>query len=163
MAPNQILTCFVQIRAPIFFFLFLPLLVAIHCSKLSSYTIYRKTNKANWKKWQKKNTLGPILAQTWVSNFFSWVLPLPDVRDCCKLSIYAISRKSNEPNLRKWTNFGSLGPNLNPKNYFCGFYHNLKLDIVASYHSKQFQGKLIIKTQENSEKPNSGPDLGHWA
>ena len=34
------------------------------------------------------------------------------------------------------------------------------LDIVASYHRIQFQGKLMIKTKENSEKPHFGPDLG---
>ena len=34
------------------------------------------------------------------------------------------------------------------------------LDIVASYHRIQFQGKLMIKIQENSEKPHFGPDLG---
>ena len=33
------------------------------------------------------------------------------------------------------------------------------LDIVASYHRIQFQGKLMIQTQENGEKPNFGPDL----
>ena len=33
------------------------------------------------------------------------------------------------------------------------------LDIVASYHRTQFQGKLKIQTQENSEKPYFGPDL----
>ena len=119
--------------------------------------------KQTGKNGQKKKHIGPNFIPNLGLQFFFMSLPLPDVRDCCKLSIYAISRKSNEPNLRKWTSFGSLGPNLNPKNYFCGFYLNLKLDIVASYHSKQFQGKLIIKTQENSEKPNSGPDLGHWA
>ena len=34
------------------------------------------------------------------------------------------------------------------------------LDIVASYHCIQFQGKLMIQTQENGEKPYFGPDLG---
>ena len=34
--------------------------------------------------------------------FFSWVLPLLDVIHCCKLSLYEISRKTNEPSLRKW-------------------------------------------------------------
>ena len=34
------------------------------------------------------------------------------------------------------------------------------LDIVASYHCVQFQGKLMTQTQENSEKPHFGPDLG---
>ena len=33
------------------------------------------------------------------------------------------------------------------------------LDIVASYHCIQFQGKLLIQTQENGEKPHFGPDL----
>ena len=33
-------------------------------------------------------------------------------------------------------------------------------DIVASHHCMQFQGKRIIQTQENSEKPHFGPDLG---
>ena len=31
-------------------------------------------------------------------NFFSLVLPLIDVRHCNKLSLYAISKKTNEPN-----------------------------------------------------------------
>ena len=35
--------------------------------------------------------------------------------------------------------------------------------IVASYHRMQFQGKLMIQTQENGEKPHFGPDLGSLA
>ena len=34
------------------------------------------------------------------------------------------------------------------------------LQIVASYHCMQFQGKLMIQTQGNDEKPHFGPDLG---
>ena len=34
------------------------------------------------------------------------------------------------------------------------------LDIVESYHSMQFQGKRMIQTPENGEKPHFGPDLG---
>ena len=34
------------------------------------------------------------------------------------------------------------------------------LDIVASCHCMQFQGKLMIQTQENDEKPHFGSDLG---
>ena len=33
-------------------------------------------------------------------------------------------------------------------------------DIVVGYHLMHFQGKRIIQTQENGEKPNFGPDLG---
>ena len=34
------------------------------------------------------------------------------------------------------------------------------LDIVASYHCIQFQGKLIIQSQEDGEKPHFGYNLG---
>ena len=34
------------------------------------------------------------------------------------------------------------------------------LDIVASFHRIQFQGKLRIQTRENGEKPHLEPDLG---
>ena len=34
------------------------------------------------------------------------------------------------------------------------------LDIIATYHYVQFQGKLMIQIQENNEKPHFGPDLG---
>ena len=50
----------------------------------------------------------------------------------------------------------SFDPNLGPKNVFHGFH----LDIVASYHCMQFQGKLMIQTQENGGKPHFRPDLG---
>ena len=41
---------------------------------------------------------GPNLGR----QIFLWVLPPLDVRHCCKLSLYAISRKTNDTNLRKW-------------------------------------------------------------
>ena len=45
---------------------------------------------------------GPILAQIWAPKGFSWVLSLLDVRHCQKLSLYVISRKTYDPNSRKW-------------------------------------------------------------
>ena len=33
------------------------------------------------------------------------------------------------------------------------------LDIVASYHSRQFLGKRMIQTQEDGKKPNLRPDF----
>ena len=61
--------------------------------------------------------------------------------------------------------FYPFGPNLNPKNFFHRFYLYLMLDIVASYHYMQFQGKLKNETWQNSKKhnfgPNFGPYLGH--
>ena len=32
--------------------------------------------------------------------------------------------------------------------------------MVASYHCMQFQGKIIMQTQENGKKPHFGPNLG---
>ena len=44
-----------------------------------------------------KNILSPLV-QIWASHFFSWVLPLLDVKHCRKLSLCAISRKTYDPN-----------------------------------------------------------------
>ena len=50
----------------------------------------------------KKPSFEPDLApltQIWASNFVCvCILPLLDVRHYCKLSLYAISKKPNEPN-----------------------------------------------------------------
>ena len=37
------------------------------------------------------------------------------------------------------------------------------LEIVASSHCMQFQGKLMIKTQENGGKPHFGPNYARLA
>ena len=63
---------------PIFFIK----IVVWKCSKLSSYLIWRKTNKLNLRKWQKKASFGHKFGP---QKFLSWLLPLPDVRHCCKL------------------------------------------------------------------------------
>ena len=48
-------------------------------------------------------SFGPkFVSKSFRQKFFSWVLPLLYVIHCCKLSFYAISRKTNEPNFRKW-------------------------------------------------------------
>ena len=44
---------------------------------------------------------GPLDPNLDLQTFFMG-LPLPDVRHCCELSLYVISRKTNEWNLRKW-------------------------------------------------------------
>ena len=65
---------FGPISGPQIFMQGLPLLVIKHCSKLSSYAIYKKTNAPNLRKWQKNFILHPILAyftQIWTTNFFS--------------------------------------------------------------------------------------------
>ena len=73
---------------------------------------------------------GPILGdlvQIWAPKIFLQVLPPLVVRHCSKLSSYAIERKANEPNLRKWQkatfepNFGLFDSNLGPR-FFWGFF-----------------------------------------
>ena len=56
--------------------------------------------------------------------------------------------------------FGPFGTNLGHKNFFHGFSLYYMLDIVASYHCMQFQGKLMNQTRENNKKPSFWPDFG---
>ena len=116
---------------------------------------------------------GKLMMKTWENdekpnfgpNFgpqksFSWVFPLLVVRNCSKLSSYAIYKKSNKPNLRKWwKTFFPFGPNLGPQFFFRGFYLDQMLETVACYNCMQFQEKRLIQTQENGEKPHFGSDL----
>ena len=56
-------------------------------------------------------------------KIFLWALILLVVRHCFKLSFYAISRKTNEPILKKWEkasfdpDFGPFGTNVGPKTF----------------------------------------------
>ena len=57
--------------------------------------------------------------------------------------------------------------NLGPQIFFHGLYLYCILDIVASYHCMEFQGKLTNQTWENGKKPSfvtdfdtCGPNLG---
>ena len=102
----------------------------------------------------KKLVLRLILApldRIWHAKFYSWILPLLHVIHHWKLSLYAISRKTNDPNLRKWkkktsfrTNFGPFVPNLGPKILFHRFYLQCMLDIVASYHKLEKMVKNLV-------------------
>ena len=101
------------------------------------------------------------LNQIWTQNSFLWILTSLVVRYCCKLSLHAITRKTNKPNLRKckkkssfWLRFGT------PKLFSWIFYLYYMLDIVASYHCIQFQGKLMNQTWENNKKPSFMTDFG---
>ena len=49
----------------------------------------------------KETKFGHDFGPFW-HKFFSRILPLLDVIHWCKLSLYAISRKTNESNLKKW-------------------------------------------------------------
>ena len=97
---------------------------------------------------------GKLMSQTWKNGEktkfrpdfgpkFLWVsLSLDDIH-CYKPSSYAISIKTNEPNLRKWhktgfgPEFGLFGSNSPPPPQF--FFQSL--DITVSYHHVQHQKK----------------------
>ena len=90
--------------------------------------------ESQWSKLEKmiKNLVsGPILAQICLPSqkTFFRVLLLQNITHCCKLSLYAISRKTTEPNLRKWhkktsfwTAFEPFGPNLGPSIFFFMYF-----------------------------------------
>ena len=86
------------------------------------------------------------LAQIWAQKLFLWILPLLDVRHCCKLSQYAISRKT------KTSKKASFGPNLahltqiRAANFFFFFLKNLASS-VTRYHRK-------LSSCTTSEKTN---------
>ena len=93
----------------------------------------------NSKKPSSKPDFGLFLAQILSPKFFLWVLPLLDVIHSCKLSLYAILGKTNEPKLRK----SSFGPD-----FFSKIWLRQSLDIMVSYHV-QYQEKLMIQSWEN--------------
>ena len=75
---------------------------------LSSYSISRKLYDPHSRKWKKNPHFGPDLGQLGpvgpkfeLPNFFTKLV----LRNCSKLSFYAIKKKTREPNLTK-LNFG---------------------------------------------------------
>ena len=62
-----------------------------------------------------------------------------------------------------WPNFGLFGPNLSSKKFFHGFDPYYTLDILASYHCIQFQGKLMNQTWKNGKKTNFGPNFNPFS
>ena len=84
-------------------------------------------NEPNLRKWQKAQFLAqlwPLWCKFGLPNFFLWILSVLGIRHCYTLSLYAISRKTNEPNLRKWKkpsfrpDFGPFGQNSSCQIFF---------------------------------------------
>ena len=107
----------------------------------------------------KKLNFGPDLGPFWpkyrLQKLFSWVLPLLDVIHCCKLSLYAMKRKTNK---QTWKNgkkssfgpdFGLFGPNSTYQFFFSRIWLFQSLDIIVSYHHVQYQKNLMIQSREN--------------
>ena len=134
----------------------------------SCYTLLQAIILCNFKenygtkleKMAKKLVSGPILAplaQICALKLFSWILPLLDIRHCCKLSLHVISRKTNEPNLRKWEKNLVWDPilahlaQIRAAIFFFFFFFSKiwlrqSLDIMVSYHIAQYQKKLMIQS-----------------
>ena len=58
--------------------------------------------RGNFKKLSFWPDFGPFQPKFVPQNFLEEVFPILDVIICCKLPLYAVSKKVNEPNLRKW-------------------------------------------------------------
>ena len=122
------------------------LLVVRNCSKLSSYAISRKTNKPNFRKWQKKTNFGPnfspfgqdLGSPNYFHGFYlSWYL---DIVPSCHPMQFTRKRMNQTCQNGKKPNFGPPKFFLRVLPFYLYLYF---LDIVASYHFMQLQGKLI--------------------
>ena len=112
---DPIWACLAQIWIQKFFSWVLPLLHIIHCCKLSLYAISRKTIEPNFRKWPKTifaPNFGPFWPKFGLLNIFSWILPDLDVKNCFKLSLHVISRKTKK--IEKIAKKPSFGPNFGP-------------------------------------------------
>ena len=83
---------------------------------------------------------------------------------CCKLSLYAISKKTNEPNLRKWEkpsfgpDFHPFGPNLSCQIFF---FKNL-VRSVTRYHGQLSSCTISEKTNDPILRKLIGEQMDRW-
>ena len=103
--------------------------------------------ETNLRKWKKNLILCSILArlvQVWVPKFFFWVLPLLDVRHCCKLSSYAISRKTQKNGVKPHfgLDIGPLGPNSS-----CQIFFPQKSGFIS--HEISWSAKIMCNIRKN--------------
>ena len=81
-------------------------------------------------------------------KFYLLILPLVEVRHCCKLSFYVNSRKTNEPNLRKWqkTYFRARSESIWPKFRLSIFFFKNLASTVTRYHGQLSSCTISEKT-----------------
>ena len=94
----------------------------------------------------KKNNFGPDFGsfgpKLRPQNLFSCLLLLLDVRHCSKLSLYALSRKTYDPSLRKYlkTSFWA---------WFKFFYFKILGSSFTRYHGKLSSCTIPEKTNDS--------------
>ena len=103
-------------------------------------------------------------------QFFLSVSLILDVIYCSKLLLYAMSRKTYDPDSVKWwktlfwTHFRSIGPKFGLLNFsfkHLAFKHQ-SLDIMVSYHHIQYQKKLMIQSWKNLLTERWTDDRQEW-
>ena len=95
---DPILVCLTQIRA--LFFAGFNSSSTYYLDIVPSYHLMRF--KERLMNQTCKNVNKPYFWPDFGPDLVAWLLPLLDVRNCCKLLLYAMLRKTNERNLRKW-------------------------------------------------------------
>ena len=117
----------------------------------------------------KKLTFGLILAQIQAENFFRKLYlyyKLGIVPSYHPMQFKEKLISQNEENVKNlilgpiWTHLAQIQA---PIFFFRNLYPYQKLDIVASYHPRQFQEKLISQAEENMKDLILGPILAHLA
>ena len=84
------------------------------------------------------------MAQISAPKNVSWVLPLLDVRHCCKLSLYAILSETNGQTQEDYEkcyfgpDLGLLDSNSDCEIFFSKIWFCQPLDIIANYHHIQY-------------------------
>ena len=85
-------------------------------------------------------------------KLFSSTLYLLDVRHCCKLSSYAISRKTNEPSLKRqqktqfWVQFRPIQPKFGLPFFFFFFFFKILAQSVTRYNGQLSSCTISEKT-----------------
>ena len=138
----------------------LPLLYVRHCCKISLSGIWRKTYKPNLRKWRKnlyQDRFWPLWRKFGSQKLFHgfylyYMLGFVASYYCMQFQAKLICQTWE--NSKKPTSGTILAPlvQILARNFFQKFYLYYILDIVASYHCMQFQGKLIKQIWENGEK-----------
>ena len=134
----------------------LDIVASSHCVQFQGKLV--KQTWENGKKSSSRPDSGSFWPKFGLQKIFLQILPLLDVRHAdvsCKLSLYAISRNTNETNLSKWqkTWFWAwrwpIWPKFRCQKSFSKVWLRQSLDIMVSYHQAQYEKKLMIQSWGN--------------